>query len=141
VAGLAHRRRQHRQQADLCDEVGVHDRGRMRRVAFGPHLVAEDAEGDDRGGDRAVFGHQFRHQRGVRAEVVGVELDGVHRRGTRRLHRGDLLVEAVGATRGQHHCRARRQPCRHLDADFAATAEDHHQTAIRVLHGCQYVLR
>ena len=47
----------------------------------------------------------------------------------------------VGAARGQHHRRAAGQPRRQLDPDLAATAEDHDEPGIRVLHGSDYRLR
>ena len=44
AARRPHRRRQHRQQADLGGVVGVHDRGGMGGVGLGAGLVAEDSE-------------------------------------------------------------------------------------------------
>ena len=136
-----HRGGQHRQQADLRDVVGVHDRRGVRGVVFGAGLVAEDAERQHRGADRAVLGDDRRDQRAVRGQVVGVELAHVHRRRARRPHGRDLLVELVGAPRRQHHGRAGGQPRGQLDADLAAAAENHDQPSARVLHGCDYVLR
>ncbi len=51
------------QQADLRDVVGVHDCQRMRSVCLGAGLVAEDAEGQHRGVDGAVFGDDRRDER------------------------------------------------------------------------------
>ncbi|BBX92186.1 hypothetical protein MBOE_38350 [Mycolicibacterium boenickei] len=77
-------------------------------------------------------------------DVVGVEFDGVHRRGAGRRHGRDLLVELVGAAGGQHDNRPVGEPNREFDTDLAAAPENHHDTGIRasrVIHGSDYVLR
>ena len=72
-AGRPHRRRQHGQQADLRDVVGVHDGHGVGGVGLGAGLVAEDPERQHRGADRAVLGDDRVDQRAVRRQVVGVE--------------------------------------------------------------------
>ncbi len=132
---------QHGQQARLGNEVGVQHRRGMRGVLLGAGLVAEHPERQHRRADRAVVGHDRRHQRSVRGQVVGVELADVHLGRTGLLEGGDLLGEPVGAAGGQHHGGAGSQPPREFGADLAAAAENHDRSAARVIHGCDYLLR
>jgi hypothetical protein len=104
-------------------------------------LVAQDAERQQRGADRAVLGDDRFDQWRMGREVVGIEFAHVHSGGTGGPHGRDLVVELVGATGRQQHGRAGRQPRGQLDPDLAAAAENHDQPAVRVLHGCDYVLR
>ena len=136
-----HRGGQDGEQAGLCDEIRVHDGRGMCRILLGAGLVAENAERQHRGTDRAVIGDDGVDEGTVRLQGVGIELAHRDGGGTGGGHRGDLLVEIIGAAGGQHHRRARRQPRRQLEPDLAASAEDHNAAGIRVLHGSDYRLR
>ena len=119
----------------------------MGRVLLGESLIAEDAERDDRGGDRPVLGDDAVDHAGMGAQVVGVEGHHMHRRGARLLDDAALGREILGSPRGQHHGRTGREPPSDLDADLAAPAEDHDHLASaarlvrRVCHGSDYHLR
>ena len=117
-----------------------HRRG-VRGILFGAGLVAEHSERQHRRAERPVVGHDRRHQRSVRGQVVGVEFPDVHLGRPGLLQRGDLLGEPVGAAGRQHHGGAGSQPPREFGADLAAAAENHHGPATRVIHGCDYLLR
>ena len=67
-------------------------------VLLGAGLVAQDAERQHRGADRAVLGDDRLDQRCMGREVVGVEFTHVHGGGARRPHGRDLVVELVGAS-------------------------------------------
>ena len=90
--------------------------------------------------DPAVFGDQPFHQRAVRGEVVGVELDGVHGRRTGVAHRGDLVAQPGGVAGGEHHGGAGGEPAGQFQTDLAATAKDNDRPRC-VLHGSDYPLR
>ena len=139
-AGLPHRRGQMGEQADLRDVVGVHDGDGVRGVALGATLVAEDAERQHRGVDRAVLGNDRIDQRAVRFQVVGVEFDANH---PRRSGRADAAICRRAGRRCGPPIRstARGESDREFDADFAAAAENQHCRCARVIHGCDYVLR
>ena len=77
----------------------------------------------------------------VRGEVVGVELADVDLGRTGLLDGCDLRGQPFGSARGQYHGGARRHQLRKLDADLAAATENHHRSAARVIHGCDYLLR
>ena len=115
-----------------------HRRG-VRGVLLGAGLVAEHAECQHRRADRAVVGHDRGHQRRVRGQFVGVELANVDLGRTCLLEGGDLLGQPVGTAGGQHHGCAWRQQLREFDADLAAATENHHRSAARVIHGCDYL--
>ena len=132
---------QHRQQADLGDEIRVHDGRRVPRILLRAGLVAQDAERQHRGADRAVLGDDRFDQWCMGRKVVGIEFAHVHSGGPGGPHGRGLVVELVGATRRQQHRRAGRQPRGQLQPDFAAATENHDQPSVRVLHGCDYVLR
>ncbi len=127
--------------ADLSDVVGVYDGDRVGRVGFGAGLVTKDAKRQHRGGDRTVFGDDLCHLPTVRGQVVGVEFAGVHGLRAGRREFGDLLVEVIGPTRGEHRRGAVGQPPGELDADLAATSQNKNWTCARVVHGCDYYLR
>lgn len=146
----AHALGQHREQADLGDVVGVHDGHGMRRIRLGPVLIPQHPECQYRCADRSVGGFDRLDDTRVAGDGVGVELVRVHLGGAGCPHRGDLRLEVVGATRGQHNDRPGREPHREFDTDLAAAPENHHDTRIRackpgrvccVLHGSDYVLR
>ena len=138
----AHGRRQHGEQTDLGGVVGVHDRRGVRGVHLGARLVTEDPERHHRRVERAVLGDERRDERGVRGQIVGVELQYVDRRGACRCHRRDLLGQPIGAPRREHDGGTARQARRQFQADLAASAENHHHASVgRVLHDCDYVLR
>ena len=136
-----HRVGQHRQQADLGDEVGVHDRRGVPGVLLGAGLVAQDAERQHRGADRAVLGDDRVDQRCMGRKVVGVEFTHVHGGGARLPHGRDLLVELVGAAGRSTTVAPDASRVRQLQPDLAAATENHDQLRARVLHGCDYVLR
>jgi len=77
----------------------------------------------------------------VRGQIVGVELPGMHRRGTGSKARRDLLVEPVGGAGRQDHRRPGSQPPSKLNADLAAATQNQYRTRARVVHGCDYHLR
>ena len=113
----------------------------MLGILLGARLVAEHSERQHRRADRPVVGHDRRHQRSVRGQVVAVELADVDRGHPGLLEGGDLLGEPVGAAGGEHHGGAGRQQLREFGADLAAAAENHHRSGARVIHGCDYLLR
>ena len=113
----------------------------MPGVLLRAGLVAQDAERQHRGADRAVLGDDRIDQRCVGRKVVGVEFAHVHGGGSCLPHGRDLVVELVGATGRQQHGRAGRQPRGQLEPDLAAATENHDQLRARVLHGCDYCLR
>ncbi len=140
--GGAHRGGQHRQQTGLCDEIRVHDGRGMCRILLGAGLVAENAEGQHRGADRAVSRRRWsRRGRLCDSSASASNSRTATAAAPAARHRGDLLVEVIGAAGGQHHRRARRQPRRQLEPDLAASTEDHDAAGIRVLHGSDYRLR
>ncbi len=146
AAHRAHRRGECRQQRHLGREVGVHDGGGVRGIDLRPRLIAEDAERDHRGTDRAVLLGDRRHDPLVRCQIVGVELARVNGGRAGVGQGGDLGGEPVGTARGEHHVRAAGQPLGDLDANLTATAEDHDQSRVScqlvsVLHGSDYDLR
>ena len=141
ACGRPHRRGQHGQQADLRHVVGVHHGRGVAGVGFGPGLIAEHPERQHRGADRTVLGHDRGDQRAVRRQVVRVEFPHVYGGGAGRPHGRDLLIEPVGATRREHDRRAAGQPQGEFGADLAAAAENHDESAARVIHGCDYDLR
>ena len=127
--------------ADLSDVVGVHDGHGVGGVDLGARLIAEDPEGQHRGADRAVIGNDRGDQRAVRSQIVGVEVPGLHRRGTGGKAERDLLVEPVGGAGRQDQRRPGRQPLGKFDTDLAAATQNQYWTRTRVVHGCDYHLR
>ena len=113
----------------------------MSGVLLRAVLIAQDAERQHRGADRAVLGDDRLDQRCMGRKVVGVEFTHVHGGGARLPHGRDLVVKLVGASGQQQHCRAGRQAGGQLQPDFAAATENHDQLRTRVLHGCDYCLR
>ena len=111
----------------------------MRGVLLGAGLVAEHSESEHRRADRAVVGHDRGHQRRVRGQVIGVERADVNLGRSRLLEGGDLLGKPVGTASRQHHRCAGGQQLREFDADLAAATENHHRSAARVIHGCDYL--
>ncbi|MDT7732058.1 MAG: hypothetical protein QOK45_2311, partial [Mycobacterium sp.] len=91
--------------------------------------------------DGAVFGDDRFDQWSMGRKVVCIEFAHVHSRGSGGPHSLGLVVEFVGATCDQQHRRPRGEPCGQLQPDFAAATENHDRPGVRVLHGCDYVLR
>ena len=88
-----------------------------------------------------MLGHDRLDQRAVRRQVVGVEFPHVHGGGAGGPHGRDLLLEPVGSPGREHDRRAAGQPQGEFGADLAAAAENHDESATRVIHGCDYDLR
>ena len=107
----------------------------MCRIPFGPFLIAQDSEREDRHPDRLRRG-ELGEQPGMRLGVGCVEFDAAHLGGARRLEPGGLLGQLLAPPGSQNHRAAVRYSFGQRQPDLAAATEDQDRSRrqVRLVH-------
>jgi hypothetical protein len=92
--------RQNREDIDLRHIVGVHDSDRVGGILFSQNLIAQHSEGNHNNPDWTVVGENLLQQGLVNGRVVGVELNGMHRRRPSGCDSRCLLGQVIAAPSG-----------------------------------------